>query len=180
MDRITGQLSDTRTRFLGTRPPKLFAANVKSQRSMLSLSSRPWLGYSDMGRYNLTPLSYEALDYASGTSKLFAMLPFESASSSSSAALTALHMLVVPAPPFGAAMPPWKHRNRQFLRMCSVGCAGFASEQCPEGFVAVAKNTLRILTLERLGETFNQQSCPLRYTPRRFVIHPDTRSVPYM
>lgn len=33
---------------------------------MLSLSSRPWLGYSDMGRYNLTPLSYEALDYASG------------------------------------------------------------------------------------------------------------------
>ena len=63
---MTGQLSDTRTRFLGTRPPKLFAANVKSQRSMLSLSSRPWLGYSDMGRYNLTPLSYEALDYASG------------------------------------------------------------------------------------------------------------------
>lgn len=68
VDRITGQLSDTRTRFLGTRPPKLFAANVKGQRSMLSLSSRPWLGYSDMGRYNLTPLSYEALDYASGLS----------------------------------------------------------------------------------------------------------------
>jgi len=66
VDRITGQLSDTRTRFLGTRPPKLFAAAVKGQRSMLSLSSRPWLGYSDMGRYNLTPLSYEALDYASG------------------------------------------------------------------------------------------------------------------
>ncbi len=74
VDRITGQLSDTRTRFLGTRPPKLFAANVKSQRSMLSLSSRPWLGYSDMGRYNLTPLSYEALDYASGTSRRFALL----------------------------------------------------------------------------------------------------------
>ncbi len=57
--------------------------------------------------------------------------------------------------------------------MYSVGFAGFASEQCPEGFVAVAKNTLRILTLERLGETFNQQSCPLRYTPRKFVIHPE-------
>ena len=66
MDRITGQLSDTRTRFLGTRPPKLFAAAVKGQRSMLSLSSRPWLAYSDMGRYNLTPLSYESLDHASG------------------------------------------------------------------------------------------------------------------
>lgn len=39
--------------------------------------------------------------------------------------------------------------------------------------MAVAKNTLRILTLERLGETFNQQSCPLRYTPRKFIIHPE-------
>ena len=39
--------------------------------------------------------------------------------------------------------------------------------------MAVAKSTLRILTLERLGETFNQQSCPLRYTPRKFIIHPE-------
>ena len=57
-------------------------------------------GYSDMGRYMLAPVSYEALDHASG----------------------------------------------------------FASEQCPEGFCAVARNTLRILTVERLGETFNQQA----------------------
>ena len=42
--------------------------------------------------------------------------------------------------------------------------------------MAVAKNTLRILTLERLGETFNQQSCPLRYTPRKFVIHPEHKA----
>lgn len=57
-------------------------------------------GYSDMGRYTLAPLSYEALDYASG----------------------------------------------------------FASDQCPEGFCAVSKGMLRILTLERLGEAFNQQA----------------------
>ena len=72
---------------------------------MLALSSRPWLGYSDMGRYNLTPLSYEALDYTSS----------------------------------------------------------FASEQCPEGFCAVAKNSLRILSLERLGEAFNQQVLSFNY-----------------
>ncbi|KAK9824249.1 hypothetical protein WJX72_008915 [[Myrmecia] bisecta] len=119
VDRNAGQLSDTRQRFLGTRPPKLFAANVRGQRSMLALSSRPWLAYSDMGRYNLTPLSYEALDYASG----------------------------------------------------------FASEQCPEGFVAVAHNTLRIVALERLGETFNQSSLRLRYTPRKFAIHPDHKTI---
>ncbi len=44
--------------------------------------------------------------------------------------------------------------------------------------MAVAKNTLRILTWERLGETFNQQSCPLRYTPRKFVIHPEHKVCP--
>lgn len=61
-----GNCSDTRTRFLGTRPPKLFAAAVRGERSMLALSSRPWLGYSDQGKFNLVPMSYEALDYASG------------------------------------------------------------------------------------------------------------------
>jgi hypothetical protein len=43
VDRVTGQLSDTRTRFLGTRAPKLFAVSVRGRRSMLALSSRPWL-----------------------------------------------------------------------------------------------------------------------------------------
>jgi splicing factor 3B subunit 3 len=66
VDRISGQLTDSRTRFLGTKPPKLFAASVRGTRCMLALSSRPWLGYNDQGRFNLSPLSYEALDYASG------------------------------------------------------------------------------------------------------------------
>jgi splicing factor 3B subunit 3 len=35
-------------------------------RSLLALSSRAWLGYSDQGRFNISPLSYEALSYASG------------------------------------------------------------------------------------------------------------------
>ena len=43
--------------------------------------------------------------------------------------------------------------------------------------MSVAKSTLRILTLERLGETFNQQTAVLRYTPRKFVIHPDHRVI---
>lgn len=58
--------SDTRTRFLGTRAPRLLAAPVRGERSMLALSSRPWLGYSDQGKFNLVPLSYEALDFAAG------------------------------------------------------------------------------------------------------------------
>lgn len=39
VDRVTGQLEDTRTRFLGTRPPKLFAIYVRCR----NLSS-PMLG----------------------------------------------------------------------------------------------------------------------------------------
>ncbi|GLC59841.1 hypothetical protein PLESTB_001541500 [Pleodorina starrii] len=117
VDRLSGQLTDSRTRFLGTKPPKLFAASVRGSRCMLALSSRPWLGYNDQGRFNLSPLSYEALDYASG----------------------------------------------------------FASDQCPEGFVAVVKSTLRILAVENVGDAFNTQACRLRYTPRRLLIHPDTR-----
>jgi hypothetical protein len=41
-----------------------------------------------------------------------------------------------------------------------LSTAGFASDQCPEGFVAVAKGSLRILTVENVGETFNQQVRP--------------------
>jgi hypothetical protein len=53
----------------------------------------------------------------------------------------------------------------------------FASEQCPEGFVAVVKNTLRILSVENIGETFNQSVSRLRYTPRRLLVHHDLRAL---
>lgn len=59
-----GKLSDTRQRFLGTRAPRLTAVWVRGVRSLLALSSRPWLGYSDMGRWQFMPLSYEPLDHA--------------------------------------------------------------------------------------------------------------------
>ena len=52
--------------------------------------------------------------------------------------------------------------------------SGFSSEQCPEGIVAIASNTLRILSLEKLGVIFNQVATPLQYTPRKLEIHPPT------
>ena len=42
--------------------------------------------------------------------------------------------------------------------------SGFCSEQCPDGIVAVAGNTLRIITIERLGQVFNEKVMPLSYT----------------
>ena len=53
----------------------------------------------------------------------------------------------------------------------------FCSDQCPEGIVAIAGNTLRIITVEKLGEAFNQTTIPLSYTPRRIVVHPETKHV---
>ena len=35
----------------------------------------------------------------------------------------------------------------------------------------------RILALEKLGAVFNQVSTPLQYTPRKFVIHPETANL---
>ncbi|EFJ13812.1 hypothetical protein SELMODRAFT_181612 [Selaginella moellendorffii] len=114
VDMVTGQLSGTRTRFLGLRAPKLFATSVRGRQALLCLSSRPWLGYIHQGHFLLTPLSYETLEYA----------------------------------------------------------ASFSSDQCAEGVVAVAGEALRVFTIERLGETFNQTSIQLRYTPRKFILHP--------
>ena len=54
--------------------------------------------------------------------------------------------------------------------------SGFSSEQCPEGIVAIASNTLRILSLEKLGVIFNQVATPLQYTPRKLAIHLPTGS----
>ena len=35
----------------------------------------------------------------------------------------------------------------------------------------------RILALEKLGAVFNQVATPLRYTPRKFVIHPQSNNL---
>ena len=35
----------------------------------------------------------------------------------------------------------------------------------------------RILALEKLGAVFNQVSMPLQYTPRKFVVHPETSNL---
>ncbi|KAI9809788.1 MAG: pre-mRNA-splicing factor rse1 [Sarcosagium campestre] len=65
LDEVTGELSDTRTRFLGPKPVKLFRVAVKGQTAVLALSSRPWLGYCDVQTkgFMLTPLAYVGLEW---------------------------------------------------------------------------------------------------------------------
>jgi splicing factor 3B subunit 3 len=65
LDEVTGDLSDTRTRFLGGKAVKLFRVSVKGQPSVLALSTRAWLGYSDPQTkgFMLTPLDYTGLEW---------------------------------------------------------------------------------------------------------------------
>ena len=87
VDNVTGALTDSRQQFLGTRAIKLTKITLEGKDAMIALSNKPWLCYTYMGRYSVTPLAYDSLGH------------------------------VTP---------------------CS-------SERCPEGFVAIAGNTLRII-----------------------------------
>jgi len=119
VDEADGRLTDTRKRFLGTRPVKLFKVSVYGQSAVLALSSRSWLSYTYQNRFHMTPLSYELLEH----------------------------------------------------------CSPFNSEQCPEGLVCISDNTLRIVMLEKLGELFNQTVVPLRYTPRKLLVHDESSNL---
>ena len=112
LDPVTGEITDTRTRYLGPKAVRLHRVKIANKNACLAVTTRSWLAYPYQSRLHLTPLSYDTLDYA----------------------------------------------------------AGFSSEQCPEGVVAIASNTLRILALEKLGAVFNQQSLQLELTPRKFLI----------
>ncbi|CCL98671.1 uncharacterized protein FIBRA_00673 [Fibroporia radiculosa] len=64
LDPVNGQLTDTRTRFLGTRPIKLIRVLVQRNPGILALSSRSWLNYTYQNLMHFTPLIFENLDYA--------------------------------------------------------------------------------------------------------------------
>ena len=68
VDSVTGTLSDSRTRFLGTKAVRLYKVVVGGLPAMLALSSRPWVCYNYMSLYFMTPLSYDCVQYASNFS----------------------------------------------------------------------------------------------------------------
>lgn len=68
LDSTSGDLTDTRTRYLGSRAVKLFRIKIQGNEAVLAMSSRTWLSYYYQNRFHLTPLSYETLEYASGFS----------------------------------------------------------------------------------------------------------------
>eukprot|EP01126_Amoeba_proteus_P058655 TRINITY_DN7590_c0_g1_i6.p1 TRINITY_DN7590_c0_g1~~TRINITY_DN7590_c0_g1_i6.p1 ORF type:complete len:732 (+),score=137.55 TRINITY_DN7590_c0_g1_i6:1565-3760(+) len=68
LDKSNGQLAtqhDTRVRFLGRSPVKLFPIQVNNSDALLALSSRSWVCFNYEGRYTMMPLSYVPLGFAS-------------------------------------------------------------------------------------------------------------------
>jgi splicing factor 3B subunit 3 len=119
VDNLTGMLSDNRTRYLGNTSVNLFKVKVQGNSSILAVSSKPWLAYTYMSKYNIVPLYTEPITYACG-----------------------LH-----------------------------------TESFSNGIVTVNNNTLRIFSVEKLGEIFTQKIIPLRYTPRKILIHPENNNI---
>ncbi len=116
VDNVTGVLSDSRTRFLGTNSITMAKVKQNGNNAVVALSNKPWLAYSLMNKVNITPLSYESLEQASS----------------------------------------------------------FCSAKCPEGIVAISGTTIRIISIERLGEQFTHQVMNLKYTPSKMLVHPET------
>ena len=65
----------------------------------------------------------------------------------------------------------YHHQGKQCLDPLSYDMLDFAwnfsSQQCPEGFVCISQGSLRILSLERVGEIFSQATAKLAHTPRQ-------------
>lgn len=65
LDEVTGELTDTRQKFLGPKPVRLFQVAVQGRTCVLALSSRTWLGYADpiTRGFMMTPLDYNDLEW---------------------------------------------------------------------------------------------------------------------
>jgi splicing factor 3B subunit 3 len=68
MDPLTGELFDTRARYLGSKPLRLVNIKTHKSNAVLALSSRSWLSYYYQNKFQMTPLSHEPLQNASNFS----------------------------------------------------------------------------------------------------------------
>ncbi len=64
LDAVTGQLTDTRTRFLGNKAVRLIRTKVHGQTAVMALSTRTWLSFTYQDRLQFVPLIFDALDHA--------------------------------------------------------------------------------------------------------------------
>lgn len=73
------------------------------------------------------------------------------------------------------------HKNRCHLSPLSYEpfdyAASFSSPDIKEGIVVISGSTLKVISLDRLGDVYSQQIHSLEASPRKFVVHPDSGNV---
>jgi splicing factor 3B subunit 3 len=68
LDHLTGQIKESRWKFLGLQPPKLVQVKLRNSQALIALSSRPWMGYLEKGKFMLSSLCYDSLDWVTSFS----------------------------------------------------------------------------------------------------------------
>jgi splicing factor 3B subunit 3 len=179
LDEVTGELTDTRQKFLGPKPTKLFQVSVQNQACVLALSSRPWLGYTDPITKNfvMTPLSYSELEYGwnfSSEQCLEGMVGIHANFLRSVDSIFCLrfdfNFMMIKGIPMPCAM---RFDTTEVVSIVpsekTCICSHLSTTLCMRHMLTCC----RIFTIEKLGETMIQKSIPLTYTPKRLVKHPD-------
>lgn len=68
IDPITGKLTDSRPKYLGSKPVKIIKLSILGKPAVLALSSRPWLFYTFGRKQMATLLAFPFISVASGIS----------------------------------------------------------------------------------------------------------------
>ena len=178
LDEVTGELSDTRTRFLGPKPAKLFRVSVKGQTAVLALSSKPWLGYSDpqTKSFMLTPLNYVGLEWGwnFGSEQCTeGMVGIQHknlryVTESLSLFLIRHYMMIL-------SMAPTSYRTLMMYQIVQLFLLSRLPQTTARRWIKnhLLTSVYSIFTIEKLTENLLQESIPLSYTPRHFVRHPE-------
>jgi splicing factor 3B subunit 3 len=119
VDSLTGAMSDTRNKYLGSKSISLYKTTVQGQPAVIANSNKSWICYNTNNKYFCTMLNYDTIECA----------------------------------------------------------ASLISPQCNEGIVAISGYNFTIITINRFGEIFTQNVVPLRYTPRKMLIHQENNHI---
>lgn len=123
VDYLTGSLSDTRVRLIGSDPVYLNKIVLNNKPMVLVISDKIWISfYQDFSASVKTiPIRSDHLSYATGLN----------------------------------------------------------SGQCPDSIIGISKNSLKILNVDGSFSRgpFSEELVKLEYTPRKFIIHPQSKNI---
>jgi splicing factor 3B subunit 3 len=167
LDEMTGDIGDTRRRFLGPEPIKFAKVTVAGEPAILAMTSRPWLGYTHprTGVLQLTPLNYIAFKSAWN---------FEGSQFKGIICVNANELRYVPFFSFHfialmILVHPKHAEGLKLLFQLFLLNAIYQHVLLFILFFRALTNWQRIFTFNDLTDNTTYESIPLKYTPRKMV-----------